>query len=143
MRRLTCPIATLILLTLACGFQAIAQTQAPYFHWARSVSGAGDDVGNGIGADRARNSYVTGCYKSTNLTFGLNVLTNAGGAEIFLAKYDAAGNVLWAKRAGGAGDDFGNAVAVDAAGNSFVTGFFFSTNVSFGGLPVTNRGSAD
>ena len=70
-------------------------------------------------------------------------MTNAGGAEVFVAKYNFAGTVVWAKRAGGTADDFGNAVALDAAGNTYITGYFQSTNINFSGTVLTNSGSAD
>src|SRR5258707_1013339 len=43
----------------------------------------------------------------------------------------------------GAGDDVGNAIAADSAGNSFVTGYFMSANAMFGGSVLTNAGGTE
>jgi hypothetical protein len=134
--------AALILFTIAWGCQTM-QAQAPYFRWVKKASGTADDVGNAIAVDGGGNNYVTGYYKSGSATFGATVLTNAGGAEIFVGKYDSSGNVIWAKRAGGNSNDFGNSIAIDAAGNSYVTGYFQSTNINFSGVVLTNGGSAN
>jgi hypothetical protein len=80
------------------------------------------------------NSYVTG-YFMDDAWFGTNSLAGFGGGDVFLAKYDPAGEVLWVVGAGGTNEDFGGGVAVDGAGNSYITGYFSGT-ASFGS---TNR----
>ena len=45
-------------------------------------------------------------------------LSSAGIFDIFVAKYDASGDLIWATRAGGTGTDVGNSIALDGAGNS-------------------------
>jgi len=116
--------------------------------WAKSAGGTGDDVAYGVTTDPAGNSYITGYFKSPTITFGTTTLVNSGGAipgDVFLAKYDPSGNVLWAKNAIGIGDDTGYGVATDATGNVFVTGFFASPTITFGTTSLTNvsPGSAD
>jgi hypothetical protein len=49
---------------------------------------------------------------------------------------------LWAKSAGGTFDDYGNSVATDANGNTFVCGYFESSSITFGSYTLTNA-SAD
>ena len=43
--------------------------------------------------------------------------------QIFVAKLDPNGNWLWAVKAGGIDNEIGNDIAVDGAGNAYVTGF--------------------
>ena len=95
--------------------------------WARRASGTGHDQGFGIAVDRAGHSYVTGIFQGS-VTFGPGetnetTLTSAGfeQLDIFVAKYDAFGALVWAKRAGGTSYDQGNGIALDGAGNSYVT----------------------
>ena len=95
--------------------------------WAKRAGGEGFGLGYGIAVDAAGNSYVTGGFGGT-ATFGPGetnetTLTSAGG-DAFVAKYDASGDLLWAKRAGGIGSASGFGIAVNAAGNSYVTGGF-------------------
>jgi hypothetical protein len=112
------------------------------FLWALKAGGSLDDVGSGIGLDGATNVYVTGYFAGT-ATFGSTNLTSAGTndyPDIFLAKYDAAGNMLWVRQAGGPNDDRGNGVAVDAAGNVSITGQFMGT-AAFGSTNLIANGS--
>jgi hypothetical protein len=113
--------------------------------WAKSAGGTGDDEGYSVATDANGNCFVTGMFYSPSITFGSYTLTNAGGniGDIFLVKYDASGNVIWAKSAGGTGDDEGYSVATDASGNCFVTGMFGSSSITFGSYTLTNAGGSD
>lgn len=111
-------------------------------HWAKSIGGTNNEVGNSINVDLYGNIYVTGYFQSTSLTFGNTVLTNSGiGYDIFIAKYDASGNLLWAKSAGGADTDFGLSVCVSTTGNSFISGSYRSATIAFDNISLTNAGN--
>jgi hypothetical protein len=71
---------------------------------------------------------VTGIYSSLSISLGTDTLTNPG---MFLVKYDATGNVIWAKEATGSNHNYGNCVATDNAGNIYVAGYFSSNTISF------------
>src|SRR6185295_3676510 len=66
----------------------------------------------------------------------------AGGSDIFVAKYNGAGQHQWSKRVGGDSTDNGYALAVDSTGNVVVTGLFAGT-VDFGGGPLPSAGLSD
>jgi uncharacterized protein YfaP (DUF2135 family) len=100
--------------------------------WSGQAGGPGTDVGNACAADANGNFYVAGAFTGT-ATFGTNTLVSAGQTDVFIAKYNNAGALLWARRAGGPGFDAANGIASDGAGNTFVTGSFeggadFGTN---------------
>ncbi len=110
--------------------------------WAQSAGGTTNEEGHGIAVDAAGNIYVTGWFRGT-ANFGPFTLTSAGSADIFVAKYDGVGNVLWARSAGGtSGLDWGTGIAVDAAGNSYVTGWYTGV-ATFGSFTLTEAGSND
>jgi hypothetical protein len=89
--------------------------------------------------DAAGNVYVTGFFDSTNILFGSMALTQSPSTrDIFVAKYDDSGNVLWAKSAGGTSVDSGIGVALDPVDSVYVTGSFTSTNVLFESVTLTN-----
>jgi len=111
--------------------------------WAKRVGGTGSDYMLSIAVDASENAYVTGYFYSPAITFGSHTLTNTGYFDIFLAKYDAGGNVLWAKSAEGTGFDYAYSVAVDASGNAYVTGHFNGTTITFGSYTLTNEGFFD
>ncbi len=90
--------------------------------WAKSAGGTLDDGGRGIAVDDKGISYVTG-YFSGVATFDSLTLTSRGQDDLFVAKYDANGRPLWAKAEGQKLADMGSSIAVDGAGNSYVTGY--------------------
>lgn len=111
--------------------------------WAKGVSGSIEDQGSSVIADPSGNSFVTGYFNSLSLTFGTITVQNISEFDIFLAKYDAGGNVLWAKGAGGNNDDYAYSVAADPTGNAFVAGAFDSPTITFGTVTLTNAGGVE
>ena len=120
-----------------------ANAQSPNFVWAKGAGGTGDEYGASTSTDALGNVYVTGSFYSSTLSFGTITLTNAGDADIFIVKYGVAGNVLWAKSSGGIGTDAGNSTCTDSYGNVYVTGYFYSSTISFGTITLTNAGNRD
>jgi len=111
--------------------------------WAKNEGSTGNDYGYSIATDTFNNVYVTGSYDSPSLTLGTYTLTNTGGTDLFIVKYDATGNLLWAKSEGGTSWDYGHNNTTDAFGNVYVTGYFASSSITFGAFTLTNAGSYD
>ena len=87
------------------------------------LGGNGTDAGRGIAADSSGNAYVTGSTSSTNFPTvnPLQVNTTSGGA--FVTKLNPQGSALiYSTLLGGGSSDVGRGIAVDAAGNAYVTG---------------------
>ena len=118
-----------------------ANGQIPDFLWAQRAGGSGDDFGIGVATDNFGNIVVTGAFDGT-ASFATVTLTSEGLQDIFIAKYDAQGNLLWAKRAGGTGDDLGWGVATDGSDNIVVCGSFSGT-AGFGDTTLTSMGGDD
>ncbi len=117
--------------------------QSPDWSWAKKAIGSGDEIAKGIVSDASGNVYVTGSFNSDSITFGSMTLTNAGGADIFIVKYDGAGNALWAHAIGGSANDASNSIAIDDTGNVFITGYFVSPSIIFGSVTLTNADPVD
>ncbi len=109
--------------------------------WAKQAGGTSDDYCSSITVDDNGNSYVTG-YFWGSATFGTTTMTSSGNSDIFVAKLDSNGNWLWVKQAGGTSFDCGNSIAVDANGNSYVTGYF-TESATFGATTLTGSGYKD
>ena len=109
--------------------------------WAKQATSTNGGYGRGVALDASGNVYVVGEFLGTT-AFGNTSLTSAGGFDVFVAKYNAAGTVVWAKRAGGVGNDFGNSITVDASGNAYISGGY-GTLATFGSINLTNRGGTD
>ena len=114
------------------------QVQLP---WAKSFGGPGDDGGRAVATDQAGNILVAGVFEDS-MSFGGSSFVSAGLHDIVVAKYNAAGAHLWSKQFGGVDEDVAYGLAVDAAGDVIVTGYFSGT-VSFGGTPLTSAGGLD
>lgn len=97
------------------------------FVWVKQMGGTGADVGTAITMDAGGNIYVTGTFQETaNFDTSSNTysLTSAGGEDIFIAKLNPAGNIVWIKQMGGTDSDYSGAIALDDAGNIYTTGNF-------------------
>ena len=101
--------------------------------YALQAGGTGTDEGHAVTLDASGNSYVTGSFTG-QATFGEGAsavtLTAVGNSDIFVAKYDADGQFLWAISMGGTGSDSGSDVQLDSTGHLFVAGRF-SMNADF------------
>lgn len=119
--------------------QAFAETE---FRWAIRAGGQGNDKIRGIAASHEGGIFVTGEI-SENTDFGSHHLTCAGKLDFVVAKIDAAGQVLWASRAGGSEIDRGYGVSPTKDGGCFVTGHFQSQTIQFGNIELKNSGDYD
>ncbi len=96
--------------------------------WARGVGGNSYVQGADIAIDTladANNIYITGVTTGT-IDFdpgaGVASLSSAGGSDVFVAKYDALGQYVWAIAMGGGGSDHGKKIALGRSGDVFITG---------------------
>lgn len=99
--------------------------------WSVQVGTFFEEHGQGVAVDGLGNTYMVG------FTTGSVGGANSGGADAFLAKYDAGGANEWTAQLGTSALDEGWGVTVDHLGNSYVTG---GTSGSLGGA---NAGSGD
>jgi|688.fasta_scaffold15468_5 autotransporter-associated beta strand protein len=70
------------------------------YRWSKAFGGSGEDNGYAVAVDSAGNVYAAGGF-TANVAVGGASLTNRGGTDIFLAKYDSSGNHLWSQSMGG------------------------------------------
>jgi hypothetical protein len=107
--------------------------------WAKNARGRSNGWGIAThGSEGSETVFVTGAFSSPSIAFGNITLTNSGSTDIFIVNYDASGNVLWAKSAGGTGGDIAWSIATDGNGNAFVTGTFNSPSITFGPITLSN-----
>lgn len=113
--------------------------------WAKSAAGGGSEFAYGVTTDYSCNVYITGYFDSPTLTLGTTTLTNTspGWQNVFLAKYDTSGNIMWARSAGGSGNimDEGKSVAFNNYG-IFITGQY-TNSITFGSNTLTSTGLND
>ncbi len=105
----------------------------------------GDDAGQaawGVAVDAAGNVLLAGAFNGT-VNFGGGTLATSTVNDVFLAKLGPDGAHIWSSRFGDAAAyQTAQAVAVDAAGNAIIAGFF-EGGIDFGGGLLTSAGAED
>jgi hypothetical protein len=100
-------------------FATIKYSNAGVALWTNRWNRLYDDVAIALATDKSGNVFVTGYTTADNLRFDrLTIGYSAAGMPLWTNIYDGPAN----------DDDSGNAVAVDANGNVFVTGYSHGTN---------------
>ncbi|HUJ43120.1 MAG TPA: SBBP repeat-containing protein [Opitutaceae bacterium] len=110
------------------------------------LGGGANDNGLAIALDAAGSAYVTGTTNSNNFPIfsGFQRQHGSGFWNAFVAKLTPAGALAYSTYLGGNGVDQGRGIAVDSAGNAYVTGITSSTNFpTQGAYQNTNNGSND
>jgi len=121
--------------------------------WAKRAGGSGSDRGEGVAVLSDSTTVVTGVY-TDSATFGEGeqnevtlTTTLSSMNEIFNARYDLNGMLLWAKSEGGNDDDEGNGI-VSLSDDSFVITGYFNDGATFGAgeseqLTIIGAGESD
>lgn len=103
---------------------------APNTGWAQTWGGVQIDRASSVVIDASNTIYVAGRFTSaTDLDpgTGTDLRQSNGQTDVFLCRYDTSGNLVWGITWGGGGHDEVTALATDAAGNIYVTGYFMET----------------
>ena len=107
-------------------FVAKLKTSGNGYEWVRVLDGGRADA---VAVDAAGNVVVAGTG-SVSASAGAQSFAAGprGAGDAFVAKWDAAGTLLFTVAIGGSKPDAVNAMALDAAGNIYLTGETFSTD---------------
>ncbi len=107
--------------------------------WANVAGGTGNDLAQKLSIDKNSNIYVTGMFGGNTpntATFGNITLNSAGSRDVFLAKYNSTGNVLWAKAGGGTTQDLAYDVVNNSTNDFIYLAVQGSTSANYGGLAI-------
>lgn len=114
--------------------------------WVRGGGGSQPDVCRGISADPSGNVFISGFFQSSSILIGTTSLSNSsstfGFSDIFVAKYDSSGNLMWAHDFGGNDNEEIYGISADAYGNAYIAGTMGNFDITFGNFNLTNGGSA-
>jgi hypothetical protein len=116
--------------------------------WYFFLGGTGDDEGNGIEVAPGGIAYVTGTTVSNPFptTAGAFDATYNGGGDAFVTVVNAAGTApTYSTYLGGAGNDVGRSITIDASGNAYVAGETSSNPfpTTAGAFDTTANGGVD
>ena len=87
--------------------------------WNTFLGGSAGDEGFGIAVGNTGNVHVTGV---STASWGSPTRPYTSAWDGFVAKLDSNGNLTWNTFLGGSGDDLSKGIAVDVAGNFYITG---------------------
>ena len=95
--------------------------------WVKQFGGTGADAAYANAVDGGGNVYVAGYYSGTMTVDGTTLSSTSASQDVFLAKLDPSGNLLWIRDFGGTDHDFLNDLAIDDNNNVVITGMFKQT----------------
>jgi hypothetical protein len=99
----------------------------PAFNWARGFGSANNDYNEWIATDAQGNSYVTGSFEAlmdADPGPGTATLAPLGSTDVFVSKFDAAGNFVWTRQIAGTSTESVYAISVDLSGHLYLSGSF-------------------
>lgn len=136
------------ILFLLVGLSVISYGQAlKQCDWLTSFGGSESDVGRSVCTDQKGNIYVTGYFQG-EATFGDVILISQGDTDIFLAKLDPMGNLIWVSQFGSGirrnliATEMGTSLKSDNLGHVYLAGIF-SYSTIFGDTTLTSNGGDD
>ena len=109
--------------------------------WAVKGGSTEDDIGRGVTHDNSGNLFVVGDYAFTGIFPPLQVTAN-GYSDVFLASYEANGNIRFVKSYGGTYIDRGRGVGVDNDGRIYICGEY-NDAISFDGINLVGDTNLD
>ncbi|MBT3208537.1 MAG: T9SS type A sorting domain-containing protein [Bacteroidetes bacterium] len=114
--------------------------QNPDWLWGNVAGGNYYDLAQGMCQDFYGNIYITGHFESDSLLFGNEYFINLGHSDVFVAKYDSAGDFQWAITGGGSQYDFANDIYADQQGFIYIIGTSYSSNFQIGSTGFSTMG---
>ncbi len=127
-----------LLASLLVGQVTLGQTYS--WQWGKGLSTNSDEEVTGVATQSTTGDiYSCGYTEGTGLISG-NAGTVSGAQDAFLFKYNASGIQQWAFTPSGSGESGATGVALDAAGNVYVTGWFKGT-IDLNGLSAAGSGT--
>ncbi len=121
---------TILFLAFALCFSSSFAQILPVYGWAGKMGGTSSEYGDFVATDAVGNAYMTGRFDgSCDFDPGTAALikTSLGSSDIFVAKYNPSGALVWAITMGGTGLDRAYSLDADANGNVYVAGTFSGT----------------
>ncbi len=106
------------------------ESPVPQFGWARNWGPSEYTGGKGVAVDNDGNAFASGKFQGT-IDFdpgpGIDNHSSQGGYDVYVCKFDYAGEFQWARTWGGADWEYNRGLAVDNDGNVYVPGYYAGT----------------
>lgn len=102
--------------------------------WANQYGSTSVEEGRSLAVDIYDNVFFSGFFSNTvDFDAGTSEfnLTSVGQRDVFIAKLDSNGQLVWAKQIGGSSNDSNRCISVDATGDGIYIGVEFSNTIDF------------
>jgi len=110
------------------GYVAKISSSGSTLIWTRYLGGSNFEGAYAISVTDGSSVFVTGRTNSSNFPASGGFQTTLGGIyDAFAAQLDGAGSLVWGTYLGGSGNDFGQSIARDSAGNLYLAGYTASS----------------
>lgn len=103
--------------------------------WAKRAGGKKEDASYGLSMDGDGNIYMAGFFNDTAYFDKIQIISK-GKEDIFIAKFNQNGDVIWCKQAGGEFKDDLKDIVTDNNGNCYITGYF-SGSIKFDTIGIS------
>lgn len=111
--------------------------------WSKQFTGIGQNIPIATVSDYSGNIYAVGNFSST-VNQDAFTLTALGGLDMFVAKYNKFGQIIWLKQMGGTASDAPYSIALSKDGNYFyISGVTNSNPCIFDGNNMATTGGSD
>lgn len=120
------------------------------FNWVKHLTGSGSPTIEEIATDASGNIYVLG-YFTGEVDFdpsaSQKLITASGGEDIFFAKYNASGDLIWIRQLATAANERATGLKIDDSNNAYICGYFEGT-INLNPVPpefftITSSGGTD
>lgn len=112
------------------------------FEWVQQIGGTGTDQGYAVVTDNSSNVYAIGYFQKDIELGAFRLRVTEGSNDIYIARYDANGTVVWAMQSQSSSYIYGLSIASDHQGAIYVTGYF-GESVRFDDISLTSSGYHD
>jgi hypothetical protein len=85
---------------------------------------------SGLAYDNTNNIYLTGIFFDSmdfNINGSIETISSNGDQEIFILKISSSGELIFAKKIGGIGSEYGSSLSIDELSNYYISGYFQGT----------------
>ncbi len=132
----------ILIFILFLSFFINAKTQHFAFDWVSQIGGDGWDLATDMVIDNNNNLYITGGFTGTAY-FGNDSISSINKRDIFIAKTDSTGNLLWIKSINGKGYDNPSSITFSQNEDLLFISGSFSDNIIFNSDTINAKGYID
>ena len=116
---------------------------AQSLNWVQQVGGPGNEQGFAVASDGSSNIYSVGNYQGSIGLGSFQLASSDGTNNIYIARWDQSGNVIWAKQSFSSSYIYGLSIAVDPGNDAvYITGYF-GESISFDEVTLNSSGYHD